>query len=95
MDYLKSVFVGFAAVLVLCGVLPAIAALVQILILAVAAQAHGGFGIAFGPVRWHAPSLTQWLFVIVAFGIGFFWKLHRLRKLRLSLKITSVNGTSS
>jgi membrane-associated protease RseP (regulator of RpoE activity) len=91
MNYLKSVFAGLAAVLLICGVIPTIVALVQILMAAARGMARGGFGIGFGPVRWHAPSLTQWLFVFAAFGIGFIWEFRRLAKRQLALTMPPVN----
>ncbi|PYT63509.1 MAG: hypothetical protein DMG35_03815 [Acidobacteria bacterium] len=92
MNYLKSVLVGLAAVIVICGILPTLAMLIHIFILALEHSFRdGGFGIAFGPIRWYAPSLAQWLFMLAVFGGGFLWELRRLAKRRLPPATDSTN----
>lgn len=92
MNYLKSVLVGLAAVTVICGILPTLAMLIYIFVLALKHSFQdGGFGIAFGPIRWHAPSPAQWLFMFAVFGGGFLWKLRRLARLRFPPATDSTN----
>jgi membrane-associated protease RseP (regulator of RpoE activity) len=82
MNYVKSVLAGLVAVVVICGILPALALLTEIFLLALKGMRDGGFGIAFGPIKWHAPSLRQWLFMFAAFAVGFLWELWRLTRRR-------------
>jgi hypothetical protein len=87
MKYFKSVLVGLVAVFVIYGVLPTLAVLIHIFILALKHSFRdGGFGIAFGRLRWHAPSAAQLLFMFAVFVGGFVWELRRLVKQRPSLE---------
>lgn len=79
MNYFKSVLVGLAAVFVICVLIPSLPTIVLVLLAVIKHFSRGG-GIAVGPIRWHAPSLTQWLFMFAVFGAGFLWELRRLAK---------------
>jgi hypothetical protein len=78
MKQVKSVFAGIAAMILIGHVVPFIA---QLLVFFVRA---GGFGIAGGHVRWHTPTLDDWLFLFSAFGLGYFWELRRLERRALA-----------
>ena len=80
MKYFKCILAGLLAMIVICGVIPALVAVVQILFHFLQGLRSGGAGIAFGPVRWQAPTLTDLLFLVSAFGLGFFWELRRQRR---------------
>ncbi len=82
MNYFKSVLAGLAAVFVICIFLPALPTIVLVLMPVIKHLAKGRV-IAIGPVRWHAPTLTQWLFMFAVFGVGFLWELRRLAKRQL------------
>ncbi len=90
MNYLKSALVGFVTVVVICGIFPIIATLIQIIVLFLR-HADGGFGIDFGPLRWHAPSITHWFVVFATFAIGFLWELRRLAKRRVAPSAKATN----
>jgi hypothetical protein len=84
MKYFKSILVGLVAVFVICGVLPTLAVLIHIFILALKNSFRdGGFGIVFGRLRWHAPSAAQLLFMFAVFVGGFLWELRRLARRQL------------
>jgi len=84
MKYFKCILAGLVAMIVICGVIPALAAVVQIVFQFLhGLLSSGGAGIAFGPVRWQAPRLTDLLFLVSAFGLGFFWELRRLERRQL------------
>ena len=89
MNYFKSVVVGLAAVFVICVFVPTLPTIVLALMSVIKHRAAGG-GIAVGPMRWHAPSPAQWLFMFVVFGGGFAWELRRLAKRQLP---TSTDST--
>ncbi len=80
MKQVKSVLAGITAIILICGVIPVAANLVRLLFFFVRGFRGGGSGIAFGPVRWHMPSLNEWLLLFCAFGLGYFWELHRLER---------------
>lgn len=80
MKQVKSVFAGITAIILICGVIPLVADLVHLLFFSVRGLRAGGFGIDFGPSRWHMPSLNEWLLLFCAFGLGYFWELHRLER---------------
>jgi hypothetical protein len=80
MKQVKSVLAGITAIILICGVIPLVTDLVQLLFFFVRGLRAGGLGIAFGPVRLHLPSLNEWLLLFCAFGLGYFWELHRLEK---------------
>jgi uncharacterized membrane protein len=89
MNYFKSVLVGLAAVFVICVFFPTLPTIVGVFIFFIK---HGGEGgIAVGPMRWHSPSLSQWLFMFAVFGGGFLWELRRLAKRRLPPPPNSTN----
>ena len=83
MKYFKCILAGLVAMIVICVVIPTLGAVVQILIHFLQGLRSGGAGIEFGPTRWKAPTLTDLLFMVSAFGLGFFWELRRLERLRL------------
>lgn len=80
MNYVKSALAGLVTVVIVCGVAPFLIVLVEIFIQVVKGMRAGAFGIAFGPVTWHAPSLGQGLFLLAVFTLAFLWELRRLKK---------------
>ncbi len=80
MKYFKSTLVGIIATFVICGVIPALATLVHLSLFLLRGMRSGGTGIAFGSVTWHAPTLRDLLFLLSAFGLGFFWELRRVER---------------
>ena len=95
MKQVKSVLAGITAIILICGVMPLVADLVHVLFLFVRGLRAGGFGIAFGPVRWHMPTLNEWLFLFSAFGLGYFWELRRLERRGLRRPAHSSNQPTS
>ena len=83
MKYFRCVLAGIVTMIVICGVIPALVAVVQILFHFLQGLRSGGAGIAFGSVRWKAFTLTDLLFLVSAFGLGFFWELWRIERQRL------------
>ncbi|MGC2464500.1 MAG: hypothetical protein WA517_04835 [Candidatus Acidiferrum sp.] len=83
MKYFKSTLVGIVAMFVICVVIPALVTLVPLSLLLLRGMWSGGAGIAFGPVTWHAPTLRDLLFLLSAFGLGFFWELRRVERRQL------------
>jgi hypothetical protein len=83
MKYCKCILAGLVAIIIICGVIPALAGVVQILFHFLQGLRSGGAGIAFGPLRWHAPTLTELLFLLSAFALGFFWELRRVNRRHL------------
>jgi len=90
MNYFKSVLVGLAAVFVICVFLPALPAIVHILIVAIRYYPDS-IAIKVSPWSWRAPSHAQWLFMFTVFGGGFFWELRSLAKRRLPPATDSAN----
>lgn len=90
MKYFKSVLAGLAAVFVICIFFPALPTIVRLLIF-VLKYGSNGIGTEIDRVRWHAPSLAQWLFLFAVFGGGFVWKLRRLVKQRPSIETGSTD----
>ncbi|HUJ93419.1 MAG TPA: hypothetical protein VLW46_00490 [Candidatus Bathyarchaeia archaeon] len=90
MKYVKSMLAGLATVVLIRVVIPAPIGFAHlffvILLEAWKGMRTGGFGISFGPVHWNwrAPSLSDWMVIIGAFGLGFFWELRRLRRRELT-----------
>ena len=76
MTYVKSALAGLASVLLFCGLLPVLIMIVVMFLV----RARGGGGIAF-TLHWHAPTPAEWLYIIAAFAIGFFWQLRRFKRL--------------
>jgi len=83
MKYFKSTLVGIIAMSVICVVIPASVTLVNLSFVLLQGMLSGGAGIAFGPVTWHAPTLRDLLFLLSAFGLGFFWELRRVERRQL------------
>jgi hypothetical protein len=92
MNYFKSVLVGLAAAFVICVLVPSLPTVVLVLMSVVKHLTKGG-AIAVGPVRWHAPSPSQLLFLFAVFGGGFLWKLRKLGK-RQSPPVTDTKDSS-
>ena len=80
MKYFKSTLVGIVAMFVICGVIPA---LVPLCLFLIREMRSGGVGIASGHFTWHAPTLRDVLFLLSAFGLGFFWELRRVERRQL------------
>ena len=80
MKQVKSAFAGITAIILIVALPPLVANLAHLLFFFVRGLRAGGFGIAFGPMRWHMPSLNEWLLLFCAFGLGYFWELHRLER---------------
>jgi hypothetical protein len=80
MKYFKSTLIGIIAMFVICGVIPA---LVPLSLFLLQEMRSGGVGIEFGHVTWHAPTLRDLLFLLSAFGLGFFWELRRVERQQL------------
>ena len=95
MKQTKSVFARIVATILICGFIPVVADLVHLLFLFVRGLRAGGFGIAFGPVHWHMPTLSEWLFLFSAFGLGYFWELRRLESRGLPRPGHSSNQPTS
>jgi membrane-associated protease RseP (regulator of RpoE activity) len=83
MKYFKSALVGIIAMFEICVVIPALVTLVHLSLFLFRGMQSGGAGIAFGPVTWHAPTLRDLLFLLSAFGLGFFWELWRVERRQL------------
>lgn len=81
MNYFKSVLAGLAAVLIVCGVLPGLAALIYFYGF-VKNSGGGETEIVFHSyaLHWRVPSLAGWLFVLAVFVVGFLWQFRRLAK---------------
>lgn len=90
MNYFKSVLAGLVAVFVICILFPALPTIVRVLIF-VLKHGSNGIGTEIDRVRWHAPSLAQWLFLFAVFGGGFIWELRRLVKQRPPLETGSTD----
>lgn len=71
MEQVKSVFAEINAIILIVA-LPLVADLVHLLFFFVRGLRAGGFGIACSPMRWHMPSLNEWLLLFCAFGLGYF-----------------------
>ena len=82
MKYFKSTLVGIIAMFVICGVIPV---LVPLCLFLLQEMRSGGVGISFGSFTWHAPTLRDLLFLLSAFGLGFFWELRRVERWQLSV----------
>jgi hypothetical protein len=68
MKQVKSVLAGIAATVLIVGAVPLVADFIHLLFFFVRGLRAGGFGIAFGPVRWHVPTLNEWLFILARSG---------------------------
>jgi hypothetical protein len=79
MNYLKSALAGLVAAVVICGILPMLAALAYFYAF-VLKRRDTQLETTFYTLHWQAPSLAGWLFVCAVFGIVFVWQLRRLRK---------------
>ena len=84
MKYFKSTLVAIIAMFVICVVIPELVPLVHLSLVLLRGMVSGGAGIAFGPVTWQAPTLRDLLFLLSAFGLGFFWELRRVEKRQLA-----------
>lgn len=78
MTYVKSALAGLVSVLLFCGLLPVLIMVVRHVVFFVRARGEGGITFA---LYWHAPAPTEWLYIITAFAIGFFWQLRRFKRL--------------
>jgi len=94
MNYIKSVLAGLVAVLVICGILPILAAAIYMFVFIVK-NSGDGVGIGVERPQLQAPSLASWLFIFAVFGIGFFWEFRRLAKRRPPPSPSSINLPTS
>jgi hypothetical protein len=94
MNYLKSALAGLVAAVVICGILPMLAALLYFYAF-VLKRCDTQLETTFYTLRWQAPSLAGWFLAFVVFGVGFLWQFRRLKKRSLSPPASSTNAPIS